>query len=133
MYCPRCLTEYRDGLHECASCHVPLAAGAAPKPSVERTIELVAVLETGDALAVRLAKAALEDAGIRYIVTGDESLYIAGARGASGAGETPPAGRHCVIRVASESTAEARRLLAPLQRSETGPGAGSGPEAERAE
>src|SRR5262249_47890794 len=33
MYCPRCLTEYREGFAECVDCRIPLAAGPPPPPS----------------------------------------------------------------------------------------------------
>lgn len=116
MYCPRCLTEYRDGFLECADCRAPLAAGLPPEPVKEPDLELVTVLETRDSFALSLAKASLEDAGIDYLVSGDEPRYIAGFAGAFGVGETPLCRCSCRIQVAPESESEARALLEPLQK-----------------
>ena len=73
MHCPKCLTEYRDGFSECADCRVPLVEGRAPRPSEpEHQVELVTVFETSDLFAVNLAKTTLEDAGIQYVLLGDD-------------------------------------------------------------
>ena len=80
--------------------------------------ELVTVLETRDTFALSLAKASLEDAGIDYLVIGDDPRYFVGfpgAFGSSGIGETPLAQCFCKIQVARESEAEARAVLEPLQ------------------
>ena len=129
MYCPQCLTEYRDGFFECADCHVPLAPGLPPepppKPDAARAVspvtpddaglELVTVLETDDAFAISLAKAALEDAGIEYMVYGETSRYapIGDLAGRLGSG-SPSAKAYCV-QVTSEFQKEARELLEPFE------------------
>lgn len=118
MYCPKCLTEYREGFIECADCRVPLVPGLPPEPAGEHAVSLVTVLETGDSFALGLAKAALEEAGIDYVVTGDEPRYIAGFPGAFGVGETPLCNCFCRLHVASEREDEARVLLEPLQQSD---------------
>ena len=107
MFCPQCLTEYRDGFVECADCLVPLVPGLPPQPEKvpyfdtlplsarrppEISLDLVTVLEARDSFALDLAKASLEDAGIEYLVV-------------EGRG----------IQVAREYEAEARELLAPLE------------------
>lgn len=79
---------------------------------------LVTVLETSDTFALALAKSALEDAGINYLVSGDDPRYFAihdGVVGAPGIGQTPLWKCSCQIQVARESEAEARALLEPLQ------------------
>jgi hypothetical protein len=43
-------------------------------------LALATVLETDDSFALSLAKASLEDAGIDYLVAGDDPRYIAGFR-----------------------------------------------------
>ena len=116
MCCPRCLTEYRDGFIECADCRVPLAAGLPPEPAQRLALELVTVLETGDSFALTRAKASLEEAGINYLVSGDEPRYIAGFPGAFGTGTTPMCNCSCRIQVAPECESEARALLEPLQK-----------------
>jgi hypothetical protein len=114
MYCPRCRTEYREGFVECADCRVPLAAGLPPErqetPGLDaadllrgREPELVTVLDTADPFAVRLARASLDDAGIEYLMTGEDSRPY------------PGLGAGCSIQVALEREKEARELLGPLQ------------------
>ena len=67
MYCPQCLTEYRDGFNECADCRVALMAGTPPPQAARDAAPVqVVVLETTDGFAVNLAKASLDDAGIGY-------------------------------------------------------------------
>jgi hypothetical protein len=78
-------------------------------------LDLVTVLETTDTFALTLAKSALENAGIDYLVSGDDPRYIAGFPGAFAVGETPLWKCSSTIQVARESEAEARALLEPLQ------------------
>jgi hypothetical protein len=104
LFCPQCLTEYRDCFVECADCRVPLVPGPPPSPPdldtlplsarlpPETDLSLVTVLEARDSFAMYLAKASLEDAGIEYVVVEGRS-----------------------IQVAREYETEARELLAPLQ------------------
>lgn len=84
----------------------------------DRDPDLVTVLETSDTFALALAKSSLEDAGIDYLVIGDDPRYFVdypGAFGASGIGQTPLAQCRCGVQVARESESEARALLEPLQ------------------
>jgi hypothetical protein len=78
-------------------------------------LDLVTVLETGDWFALRLARSSLDDAGIAYLVTGDDPRYIAGFAGAFGAAATPIVKWSCRIQVGRESETEARALLEPIQ------------------
>jgi hypothetical protein len=111
------LTEYRPGFQECRDCGLPLMAGsppklgAAPRAGVNDNLDLVAVLETEDPFALQLAKASLENAGIPYLVRGDEP----GNRPAVHATGSLLSGCSCVIQVAREHEAEARELLDPLR------------------
>ena len=94
------------------------------------TPDLVTVLETSDTFGLALAKSALEDAGINFLVSGDDprhfSLYD-GVVGAPGIGQTPLWMCCCKIQVARQSEAEARALLESL---ENPPDADSGAESE---
>ena len=101
-------SQFRDGFIECADCRVPLAAGFPPEPAQGFDLELVTVLETGDSFALTLAKASLEEAGINYLVSGDEPRYIAGFPGAFGTGATPLCNCSWRIQVAPECESEAR-------------------------
>ena len=123
MHCPQCLTEYRDGFVECVDCHVPLAFGLPPEESasegytlngrrLELPLDVVTVPETSDGFAITLAKASLEDAGIDYVVLGDDPRHIPGFD------PTPICRRTCAIQVTRECEAEARALMEPLQNPE---------------
>ena len=116
MYCPQCLAEYRDGFVECIDCGARLAAGLPPETKDEHVLELVTVLETHDGFALTLAKASLDDAGIDYVVQGDDPRYLPGFPGAFEVGATPLWGCSCSIQVAPENEAEARALLDPLRK-----------------
>jgi hypothetical protein len=71
VFCPQCRAEYREGFTECSDCRVPLIAEK-PATAGDPGLELVTVLESGDALVVTSAKTLLEDAGIPFWVLGDE-------------------------------------------------------------
>jgi hypothetical protein len=114
MYCPECLTEYRDGFVTCADCQVALVAELPPTPGGEPEVRLVTVLEMRDLFALSLAKAALDEAGIDFVVTGDQPLSFPGVAPAS-IGQPPPGNYRCQIQVLPELEAEARSLLEPLQ------------------
>ena len=138
MYCPDCGTEYRDGFYECADCHVALAAGLPPQP-VEESDDtttggrdlpaaaltvlpgpltgLATVLETSDSFALGLGRSSLEDAGIDYVVSGDDPLYPNISK-SFGSGWFPLATRSYRLQVAPEDESEARALLEPLQHPE---------------
>jgi hypothetical protein len=128
MHCPRCLTEYRDGFSECADCRVPLADGPPPAAQPpEHEVNLVTVLETSDPFLMNLAKATLEDAGIEYVVAGDD----AGERLLTG---MPVGAQPLQFQVEAASAAKAREALAPLENPEPDAGteeeAAAEPEAE---
>ncbi len=125
MYCPKCLTEYREGFFECADCRVPLAPGPPPQmapepprnmiagPPLEAPnngdLALVTVLEAADTFGLSLATAALEDAGIEYVVGGRIPRILGYDR--SGFYDGPG-----TIQVTPEFEAKARELLEPLQK-----------------
>jgi hypothetical protein len=78
--------------------------------------DLITVLEVTDSFALTLAKSSLEDAGIDYVVIGDNPRYFAGIPGGFGVGEIPLGTVcRCEIRVSREAEREARALLEPLQ------------------
>jgi hypothetical protein len=115
MYCPQCLTEYRDGFIECADCRVPLAAGLPPQPINRDILQLVTVLETSDTFVLTLAKGSLEDAGIDYLVGCDEHGHHPMFPTAFPIGAAPICCCQCRIQVTPEHQNEARALLEPLQ------------------
>ena len=107
MYCPRCLTPYRDGVLECADCRLPLVVELPPQPAAAAEVALVNVLEVRDSFALSLAKAALEDAGIHYLVSGEASHCIGGFQSALGLGAVSACPCSCRIHVASDSSSTA--------------------------
>jgi Putative prokaryotic signal transducing protein len=118
MYCPQCLTEYRDGFTEYADCQVPLAAGLPPEPPNRDVLELVTVLGTSDTFALTLARASLEDAGIDYVVACDEHGHHPMFPSAFPMGAAPICTCECRIQVTPEYENEARALLEPIERPE---------------
>jgi Putative prokaryotic signal transducing protein len=108
MHCPQCLTEYRDGFTECADCRVPLVPGSPAKSASVHKVDLITVLETSDPFAANLAKATLEDAGIEFVMGGDDS----DERGLTGM--SPMGAMASRIQVESVRADEARELLEPL-------------------
>jgi len=115
MYCPQCLKEYREEIILCAACEVPLVAGHPAKRHERDGLDLVTVLEAQDSIALSLAKAALDDAGIAYLAADEDPLDLPGFHGASGIGATP-IWKCCVpIRVPREFESAARSLLESLQ------------------
>lgn len=117
MFCPQCKTEYREGFHECADCRVALVAELPPEPEVDHSLNLVTVLTTQDTVALRLAEAALEEAGIEYLVSSDEPLRGL-SRGGFGLDPDSIPYQTCRIQVSPEHEADARAILDPLENPE---------------
>src|ERR1019366_8165254 len=112
MYCPKCLAEYEEGFTECADCQVALVSGHAPQPTKEPEVELVTVLETGEPIALSLAKASLDEAGITHILTPQEPSPFRPQHFWS---FRPSVAIPRRIEGAPEDEKEARRLLEPLR------------------
>ncbi len=78
-------------------------------------MELVTVLESDDSFGLGLATAALEDAGIEYIVSCDEHGHHPAFPTAFPIGAPPIAMCWCRIQVAREHEARARELVEPFE------------------
>ena len=115
MYCPQCLTEYREGFSECAECHVPLAAGPPPDGNTgfDPNLDLVIVLETNDPVQGSMAKGLLEEAGIPFYTLGQIATLIQDI--------DPFLKKWVKIQVPRDREHEARELLEPLLEPETIP------------
>src|SRR5229473_1779213 len=105
MFCPRCLTEYREGFTECADCHVALVPAVGTEAQDSR-LDFVPVFESNDRFTIGLAKGSLEDAGIPFWTRDEE----AAARLALGPIMFPS----CQFLVPKDREAEARELLESL-------------------
>lgn len=108
MYCPQCLTEYRDGFTECADCHVPLAPGDPPagNSGFDPDLDLVVVLESNDRVQMGLAKGLLDDAGIPYYVLGQIATLVSDV--------DPFLKKWVRLQVSRDREAEAREVLQPV-------------------
>ena len=100
MYCPKCRSEFTEGVNECSDCHVGLVDTLPPDPALE-DIELVTVFATGDETIAGLAESLLAGAGIDYVSKGE------GAHGLFGLSPIE-------LQVGESQAEEARDLLAHL-------------------
>lgn len=108
-FCPRCRTEYLDGIEECADCHIrlveqlPEEPPAAPPPQAEGE-ELVELLRTTDHTEAHLIRGILQTNDIPCTVF-DES-----AAGYPGMGLVP-----LRLMVPAGLLADARRLVRQIE------------------
>ena len=73
MFCPQCMSEYREGVTRCADCDVPLVRqlpAPEPAPLPVNLDDMVTVLKTYDEGELLMAKSLLEAAGIPVHVPG---------------------------------------------------------------
>jgi hypothetical protein len=81
-YCPKCLTEYREGAAECIDCHVPLRPGAPPameRPEFAPDAKLLAVRAFRGptaSLEAELAQNVLKEEGIPSALPGDTGAEV---------------------------------------------------------
>jgi membrane protease YdiL (CAAX protease family) len=81
MFCPQCGDEFREGFHRCPDCEVDLVEELGPEPvaDAESTADDEPMVELGvtsDRLLLAVLKSTLEDAGIPYVLQGEESLAL---------------------------------------------------------
>lgn len=80
MICPECGYEYRDGFFRCSDCDAALVEpSASPEPEAdhdsrepEPDVKLVKVYESSNAATVAVLESVLADAGIEFMIRGDE-------------------------------------------------------------
>jgi hypothetical protein len=109
LYCPQCLTEYREGFTQCADCQVPLQSALPVKPESQPLPEMVGVLDTNDNFALCMATTALVEAGIDYDVV--DIRLPENLRNTNPKWWISP----CRVLVAREDETEARALVEPFQ------------------
>ena len=135
MFCPSCKAEYVPGYTRCSDCGValvdslpepehkqkhydtPTELAPDPEPFVLSTepLNLVTVLSSGDSGLMAVAKSILESAQIRCMVEGEGVQDLFGIGRVVG-GFNPITGP-MRLRVRADDAADARLLLADLERS----------------
>lgn len=76
MFCPKCKSEFIDGITKCPDCGLDLEETL---PS-EEFVEFVKVFESSDPMLTALIKSILDEAEIKYFVTGEYMQSILGAK-----------------------------------------------------
>jgi hypothetical protein len=76
MFCPKCKSEYKQGIYRCADCQIELVKKlpeeeSAETPDLEPVTAWVLVLETQNHADIAFIKSLLEEAGIRYYFQGE--------------------------------------------------------------
>jgi hypothetical protein len=105
VYCPKCRSEYREGIYTCAECGVTLVS----EPPPAAVDELVPVLNTTDANLLPIVKSTLDAAGIPHLVQGEEYLGLFPlGRFATGVSKRALG---AIVHVPADRADEARELL----------------------
>jgi len=76
MYCPKCRTEYVEGISVCADCNVPLVAELNETDQSSELVDFEEILTTFNAGDIALIKSILDGEGITYYFSGEESNYM---------------------------------------------------------
>ena len=115
MYCPKCKSEYLEGVYVCPDCNISLVdeLSAEEKPSPEY-LDLVTVFETGDQSKLLVAKSILDEVGIEYYIRGENIQDLFGL-GRIGSGYNMILGP-VQIQVLRSSENEAKSLLSELSK-----------------
>ncbi|MBC8426639.1 DUF2007 domain-containing protein [bacterium] len=111
MYCPRCGSEYVEGVTECGDCEVSLQLEPPPPPGPREELNLVPVHETGDAIRSALVKSLLDEAQIPYLARNDQLQDLFGFGRLV---PVNPISGPVIFMVPEQHAAEARELLSGL-------------------
>jgi hypothetical protein len=112
MVCPKCRSEYEEGMTECADCRVALVDNLTIVPEAG---ELVPIFETADSAEAIVVKSLLESEHI-YHVSQNEILQDFFGAGRVGAGYNSIIGLIRIL-VAKADKNKALRLLEEMRRS----------------
>src|SRR5579864_3454559 len=113
MICPKCGDEYREGVTECAECHLPLVAKPAVDEIEPHHPDLVTVYTTGNAALIPVIESVLRDAGIQFL-TKSAGLQDFFAWGRIGLGYNPILGP-AEIQVTTDDREAAQELLKGIE------------------
>ncbi len=100
MRCPNCGIEGTADLKVCDNCGREIAE----TPAADPAMPFIPVMETSDRLRLAMAKGLLDEAGLAYLVTGDEISLSSGIVDAL-------FHRNYILLVGRDAEAEARSLL----------------------
>ena len=116
MYCPKCGAEYVAGFSRCSDCDLPLVEAEPHRPlAPHEHRELVTVFASGDSGLMAIAKSLLRSADVPFLVQGELVQDLFGIGRVVG-GFNPITGP-MRLRVRADDAADARLLLADLERS----------------
>ena len=118
MFCPKCRTEYLEGIYECTDCGEKLVWELPPDPR-KQPLELVTVLTTENPILLALARSILEGEGIPCQVKGEGFHNMFAWSGADV--KFSPLNEPVQIQVRKEDENDAREILKDLE-TESGTG-----------
>lgn len=100
MFCPKCRSEYRDGVDRCPDCGADLVA----EPGEDRhpDASLVPLLSTYNPGDIAMIRSILDGSSIRYHIQAEHTVHIR------------PYAQPAVLLVASGDVEEAKELLKDL-------------------
>jgi len=110
MICPKCKSEYVEGVTTCPDCQVELIEESDVEGKDE-FVKFVTIVKTQNSNLMAIAKSVLEDAGIQYFALGENSLDIIGLGRLIGFNR---AAGSAEIKVAEEDFEEAQEILKEL-------------------
>ena len=76
MFCPKCKSEYVEGVNHCADCGVPLVDELVPGKSKEGDLGLVCILETFNSADIAMIESILEGSDTDYYIQGENVLAV---------------------------------------------------------
>ncbi|MDA3813938.1 MAG: DUF2007 domain-containing protein [Candidatus Cloacimonetes bacterium] len=111
MFCPKCKSEFEEGIQVCPECNFDLVN----ELTEEDFVDFVKVFESSDPNLTVIIKSILDDAGIKYFVPGDNMQSILGAKFAFAFGADMG---NAVFLVSQENAEIAKELLKEVENSE---------------
>ncbi|HOQ80028.1 MAG TPA: DUF2007 domain-containing protein [Candidatus Cloacimonadota bacterium] len=113
MFCPKCKSEYKEGIKVCKKCQIKLVDSLdAQTETVYEYQDLVSVYRPDDAGTMAIAKSLLENEGIKYFVKNERLQELFGV-GRFGSGYNAIFGPE-IIQVAPEDAEQAKEILQDL-------------------
>lgn len=116
MFCPKCHSEFQEGITTCVDCEVGLVKHR-PVEDKPEYVSFVTVYETGNPAIISFAKSILDSENIRYNMKGDGVQDLFGG-GRIGTGFNPIFGP-VQIQVDEKEASLARELLSGIEEEES--------------